>query len=127
VPAVRERFSGWEIRGGTTRRVLLIGNYAIKVPRIGYGWQAILKGLLANMQEKMFSATEWPELCPVLWYVPGGFLIVMRRARPLSDKEWEGFRHDEFVDKGDYIVPVEDKYGSFGVLDGRVVAVDYGP
>src|SRR4051812_23587604 len=30
--------------GGTTRRVILIGRYAIKVPRVDYGWQAILGG-----------------------------------------------------------------------------------
>lgn len=112
--------------GGTTRRVILVGRYAIKVPRVDYGWQAILGGLLANMREWSFSCAGWPELCPVLWRIPGGFLIVMRRARPLTDEEWTAFDYDSFIETDDYFVPVDYKYGSFGILDGRIVAVDYG-
>jgi hypothetical protein len=43
-------------------------------------WKHFLYGLLANMQEAQFSKTSWPELCPVLWSLPGGFLVVMPRA-----------------------------------------------
>jgi hypothetical protein len=36
--------------------------------------------LLANMQERDLSKLGWPELCPVVFAVPGGRLVVMRRA-----------------------------------------------
>lgn len=125
---------------GVTRIVVLIGPWAFKVPRFNYGWQNFLRGLLCNMQEACFSKTKWPELCPVVFRVPGGWLTVMRRALPLSEGDWLSFDYENFrvgqdwpterVVEGhycaDYYVPVENKIDSFGLLNGRVVAVDYG-
>ena len=105
---------------GATRIVLLVGGYAVKLPRLNT-WRTFLNGLLANMQEREFSLTGWPELCPVLFSFPGGWLVVMRRARPLTYCEFEA------VDmRGFGGIPVEGKRDSFGWLDGRIVAVDYG-
>jgi len=91
--------------------------------------------------------------------IAGRFLIIMRRARTLTNEEWLGFDYRAFVTRGDAdveenfdrhagtwrqgdpgqplsplilggaepeagIVPAE--YNSFGVLGGRIVAVDYG-
>jgi len=112
-------------RQGITREVFLIGRWAIKVPRVVYGWRMFLCGLLANMQEREFSRAGWPELCPVLWSLPGGWLVVMPRCRPLNDFEWACFISESFT-TGERIVPVEHKRDSFGVLDNRIVAVDYG-
>jgi hypothetical protein len=109
--------------------VVLVGPWAIKVPRFGYGWAMGLRGLLANMQEAVFSRARWPELCPVVFALWGGWLIVMRRARPMTDVEWETFNVEAFrYPNDDYsrVIPVEEKRDSFGWLDGRVVAVDYG-
>jgi hypothetical protein len=93
--------------------------------------------------------------------MPGGLLVVMPRARPLTSAEWASIDYRGFVTRGDgYVeenfdnlardwrqgdpgqplyslvggdaepasglVPVEYKRDSFGVLDGRIVAVDYG-
>lgn len=113
------------IRTGATRRVLLIGEIAIKVPTVR-SWGLFLYGLLGNMQERNFSRTGWKQLCPVLFALPGGFLLVMRRARPLVLIDWHEFDYDRFVDQPDYRVPAEEKMDSFGWLDGRIVAVDYG-
>lgn len=111
---------------GCTRLVLLLGPWAIKVPNFLYGWRAFLNGLMGNMQEVTLSGCGWPELCPVLWRVLGGFLIVMRRARILTDGEFVAFDAAAFCECGDYVVPAEPKSDSFGWLDGRIVAVDYG-
>lgn len=111
---------------GVTREVFLIGRYAIKIPKLIYGWDKFLRGLLANMQEREFARTGWPELCPVVLSVPGGWLVVMRRCAPLTDEQWAAFDADAFREPGEYSVPVEAKQDSFGMLDGRVVAVDYG-
>jgi len=88
------------------------------------------------MQERTFSKAGWPELCPVKFSIPGGFMIVMDRARPLTDGEWEFFQapgnHDGdslvqiFVNKPTYKVPCEIKQDSFGVLNHKLVVVDYG-
>jgi hypothetical protein len=69
---------------------------------------------------------NWPELCPVVWSVPGGWLLVMRRAEPLSDEEFDSLDFLRFARTADYAVPVEDKIDSFGRFAGRIVAVDYG-
>lgn len=117
-------------RYGVTREVFLTKRYAIKVPKFTYGWKQFLNGLLSNMQEREFSKTGWPELCPVVLSLPGGWLVVMRRARPLEDIEWDTFDVERFqgwtVPKAPYVIPVESKRCSFGVLDERIVAVDYG-
>jgi hypothetical protein len=113
-------------RQGITREVFLVGRFAIKVPKLIYGWHKFLCGLLANMQERVFARTGWPELCPVVFAVPGGWLLVMRRADPLGEDEWMAFDAEAFCNRDDRVIPAEIKRDSFGWLDGRIVAVDYG-
>lgn len=110
---------------GVTRRVLLIWSWAIKVP-VMTQWRLFLLGLLANMQEALWSKTGWPELCPVIWSTPGGFLLIMRRARVLTDEEFLVLNLEQWVQRPNYLIPAEIKSDSFGYLDGRLVAVDYG-
>lgn len=113
---------------GTTRAVLLVGGVAVKFPAMRE-WRLFLLGLLANMQERQFSRTGWPELCPVLFSLPGGWLVVMKRAQVLTEAEWLAISDAEmrdFTNKADYCLPVELKSDSFGWLDGNLVAVDYG-
>ena len=116
---------------GTTRTVILIRRWAIKIP-VFREWRLFLSGLLANMQERRFAAAGWPELCPVVFALPGGWLLVMRRAEPLTREQFFALNYGEWIKggndlpKGDWIIPVENKLDSFGILDGRIVAVDYG-
>ena len=67
-----------------------------------------------------------PELCPVLWGLPGGWLIVMRRAEPLTRAQFDKIDLETWCDRGDWKIPAELKMDSFGWLDGKLVAVDYG-
>lgn len=118
-------------RCGVTREVILTRSFAIKVPKLTYGWRLFLRGLLANMQERQFWTTRDHRLCPVVWSLPGGWLVVMMRAREMADAEWALFDAERFCGTPDdcefeMIVPAEPKQDSFGWLDGRVVAVDYG-
>jgi hypothetical protein len=88
-----------------------------------------LLGLLANIQERTFSKCGWPELCPVLFSIPGGWIVVMRRAIILTKMEWDDIAYQdlrEFLEKPNYVVPAELKRDSFGWLNGRLVVVDYG-
>jgi hypothetical protein len=113
---------------GTTRTVLLLWRYAFKVPAV-VEWRLFLLGLLGNMQETKFSKCGWPELCPVVFSIPGGFLVVMRRAVPITREQWfelDEVALDEFMTTATYRLPVELKMDSFGMLDNKMVAVDYG-
>lgn len=134
---------------GEQRHVLLIDSFAIKIPRMGLrekGWSRFREGLRANCQEKLFSRTNWPELCPVIAWL-WDLVIVMRRAQPLSDEEFKSFDYASFVDRQfrgaddpenragcagksidpkDDLVPVECRLESFGRLNGKIVAIDYG-
>lgn len=113
-------------RRGITREVILTRRYAIKIPKLVYGWDKFLRGLLANMQETLFSRANFPELCPVIFSIPGGWLLVMPRVAPLSNAEWSEFDVETFCNRPDYLLPVERKQDSFGKLNGRIVAIDYG-
>jgi hypothetical protein len=119
------------LRYGTTRTVLLIGCWAVKIPAFTE-WRLFLQGLLANMQEATFSRAGWPQLCPVLWSLPGGWLVVMRRTEPLTREQFLGLDYAEWIKRGEdlptgeWVIPVENKQDSFGHLDGVIVAVDYG-
>jgi hypothetical protein len=90
---------------------------------------SFLRGLLANLQETAFSELDWPELCPVVFALPLGLLVVMPRARlcpPAYLDDPRAFEPLLYPVHGQYAVPAEPKPSSFGLLDGRVVAVDYG-
>jgi hypothetical protein len=121
---------GWQLnKQGVTRTVLLIGPYAIKLPCLHYGWRNFLQGLLANMQERQWATMNLPILCPIVFSLPGGFLNVMPRCRILTDAEWQDYAEMAISpeeERGDFVVPVEHKSDSYGWLNGRIVAVDYG-
>lgn len=112
------------IRSGATRHVWIIGRYAVKFPAT-YSWKHFLWGLLANIQEKVFSDAGWPELCPVIFYVRGGFLLVMPKCEPIPESTTQE-ELESFCDRGEYLIPAECKESSFGMLNGRMVAIDYG-
>lgn len=114
-----------QFKQGSTRNVLLVWRYAVKTPRM-VEWRLFLCGLLANMQERDFWGTGRDDLCPVLFTLPLGILTIMRRAIPLTDGEWDSLDCDTWGKYDNYIVPVEMKRDSFGTINGKVVAIDYG-
>ena len=104
------------VHHSATRIVILTRHRAYKLPSVR-GLRRFLWGLLANMAERERSGA--PGLCPVLWSMPGGLLVVMPRAEraPL----------DLLPDPGS--APADDpdawKPDSYGLLNGEVVRVDY--
>ena len=115
-----------EVHSGSSRLVILTRRHALKLPHPG-SWRRFLRGLLANMQEAAFGRLGWPEVCPVLWAMPGGWLVVMPRATCLTtptpfDEEY----HARLTNLPDRVIPAENKASSWGYLGGRLVAVDYG-
>lgn len=120
------------IKYGCTRIVFLIGGYAIKFPQIKYEWKHFLLGLLANMQEIGFSKMDDKRMCPVLFYIPGGWMVVMPRCKNLSREEFMKLDTRIFYPLNEnspneyFNVPVENKEDSFGWYKGKIVAIDYG-
>lgn len=110
-----------EIRRGTTRDVVLVGSYAFKFPTLA-SWRQFLGGLLANLCEYDWwkSGFMRDHLCPITFRLPGGFLVVMRRASPLTKEEYDGTDFDDFAG-----LPMDNHIENFGKLDGRTVMVDY--
>lgn len=116
---------------GCTRIVILTKRYAFKIPNFavswGDKWRLFLHGLLANQQEwRFWSYGRYPELCPVIFYLPLGLLVVMPKAQELSDEEFFSRDFKSLVDRKDYCIPAEKKPNSFGWLNGQIVAIDYG-
>ena len=113
-------------RNGVSRTVFLAGKYAIKIPSCRE-YRMFLHGLLANMQEVVFSKTGWPELCPICFYLPLGLMVIMPRCEPMLDKDFQNFDYEKFTVHDDYTLTyIENKPDSFGILNGKVVAIDYG-
>ncbi len=118
-------------RTGVTRVVILTKHYAFKIPNFceswGDKWRLFLHGLLANMQERrLWQVGRYPELCPVIFYIPLGFLVVMPRVPELTDDEFYALDFETLVNRPDYYVPAEPKPNSWGWLNGYPVAIDYG-
>ena len=91
------KFVEWK-RGGASREVICIGRWAWKIQKLTRGWQQFLIGLLANMQERDLSKRGSPKLCPVVFALPGGWLVVMPRGeRPLIDAQADAFYYIEFL------------------------------
>lgn len=115
------------IRAGASRDVLLIGPWAIKVPKLSRDGAVRAMGRQANRHERRFSARGWPELCPVVFATADGQLLIMRRADPLpTGSLTQEAALDFFCPSDGRVIPGEPKESSLGLLEGRMVILDYG-
>lgn len=112
------------IRRGVTRTVLLIGPWAIKFPSFrgngkGLGGRiwSICNGILANQEEVTWSAVDG--VCPVRFSFLG-LVNVYPRCEPVNS-----FDGDYALIGADFLPELDRKPENLGVLDGRIVWVDY--
>jgi hypothetical protein len=112
-----------KLKYGTSRTVILTKNYAFKLPYIGR-WTNFLWGLIANMNEVKFNTMKDDRLARVVFSLPAGFLVVMKRAEPL--KEFNKKFLTEFCCSKQCKIPAEIKKDSFGYINGELKAIDYG-
>lgn len=113
---------------GSSRIVLLVGQYAVKLPRVSSLYR-VAQGVRCNRAEvEAWTQRIYPNLCPLLWSSPGSLVVVMPRARIMSDSEFDAwFESDEWPHFVDQDTPCELKSADAGFLpDGRRVMVDYG-
>ncbi len=90
------------------------------------------------MQEIAHSTMKDNRICPILFYIPGGWITVMPRCTPLTNEEFSTLNIDRFWEQkfekicghtvffGECKIPCEHKIDSFGWLNGQIVAIDYG-
>lgn len=115
----------FEVKSGSTRTALLIGNTVIKVPN-PTSWMSFLWGCINNLYEqyiwKDFNKQDC--LCPIIWAGIGGLFNVMPRCDlvPASvqfdAREWLRERKLDHVCEG--------HPDCFGMLNNKLVIVDYG-
>lgn len=110
------------MEAGCTRFVFLIGNYAIKIPRLN-DWRLFLRGVLANIDEKIWysnSPDSWKlKMCPTIFTFKG-LLLIAKRAKPVTEDEFLSLELETFKP-----LPMDAKQSNFGWYDNRIVLVDY--
>lgn len=119
---------------GCSRIVFLVGNYAIKIPRVpnhfGF-WCGFYNGCLHNLRERRMK--DWPPnrlLCPVVWGDPMGLILVMRRAeqpRNFSQRQLDRLVRAGRLRGETWTLESADLHvGNVGFLGRRLVLLDYG-
>jgi hypothetical protein len=88
------------------------------------------------MHESKFYKTKDARLCPVLFYIPGGWINIMPRCELINIEDFKKLKLECFYPvkydgysvecDGAWDVPVEDKIDSFGYYNNKIVAIDYG-
>ena len=112
---------------GSSRIVIGIGSYVIKIPRFisddkFYGNTiSIIKGWKGNRYEYLWSKTNiYPYLAKVKLSLLFSFIIVMERAEELDRESF--FK----LDKSDYeFGGFEFKIDSFGIVNNEIKVIDY--
>jgi hypothetical protein len=105
------------------RRVFLLGRFTIKVPRA----RSVLHGLRCNRWEREMwyrwrLVFGWESLCPILFADPLGLVVVMPRAQQRVTEEEIHAATPVYFPEPTY----EAKTEVFGLVNGRVLALDYG-
>ena len=108
---------------GCHRFVIMFDKVVIKLPNPLYCTKWFVKGLKGNIQEARLSKTGNKNLCPVLFYLPLGLLLVMKKASSLTGRD-SGIDLNKFMSEGN-ITTAENKMESFGWFDGQLVCIDY--
>lgn len=117
----------YEVRKGTTRHVLAVGDIAIKLAIND-------RGINCNRREaetwRAVSEKNKHVLCPVLWISPCGTALTLKRVQMLTEEEFSAQLNANAVPEwdthcGDGDDPTECKASNWGWLDGRMLAVDY--
>lgn len=108
---------------GAFRRVILMGRFAVKIPRA----RNILQGLRCNRWEREMwriwrPVFGWENLCPIVLADPVGLFVVMPRAeQPVAFEDVVTATPDYYPD-----VTCETKPADFGRVGNQVLALDYG-
>lgn len=106
------------------RYVIGAGKFTLKLAH-GYS------GQLRNGRERVRGKAGRSDLCPVMYSLFSDWLLITPRALPLTQTQWLSLRVMLADDALSILSPfaagfVKFKEESFGVLNGAIVAVEYG-
>jgi hypothetical protein len=113
---------------GNWRQVLLVGPFAVKIPRRERPLGAMC---LNRWEHELWTVWRpqfgWKHLCPVVWADPSGHILVMQRViQDVTDAEVREFEL-RLLEEFKRIPSTESKAEDWGHLpDGRLVVCDYG-
>lgn len=118
------------IKTGITRWVILTDKYAIKFPNPSYSLSNFLQGWIANITEyntwTIFNSEDIENkeirniICPVLKQYLWGFISIMPKCKEVPKNQFPEINpHLNIVNWGDY------KIDNYGLLNGRLVCLDY--
>ena len=116
------------IRFGNTRTVVTFGPWAFKLGRGRVGVRCNRHEACLFRRVKLHRRSM---LCPVLWCSWPAIVLVMRRAETPVSQDQVDERIANAWSEWDYLgdqddgCPFEWKRSDWGVLDGKLVAVDY--
>lgn len=122
--ALRIDNSFLRIATGMNRIVLLIGEYAVKIPNPRYGQEFFLRGMYNNVHERRtwLRSRKNEHLMPVFFMFPLGLFTICRRYRKIATKPLSRKQLEEvnlvFFDNNGNNAAIDDR--------DRIVALDYG-
>lgn len=103
------------------RTVLLIGRYAIKVPNMTND-QTFVRGMLSNVLEhNRWNRSKHPALMPVVFKLPFGLLLIMKRADIILERKLTVCEVDTLP-----IYAFDNNGKNAGIHNNRLVIFDYG-
>jgi len=121
-----------EIKYGTTRTVFMFKNFVIKIPSFTE-YRLFLYGLISNKNEqRIYKDFKYDFLCPVYYCTPLGFMLFMERANCFQNTDNSSLnvknKLKTLYEKSDlYAFIMSDfKVSNFGLLNNRIVKIDYG-
>lgn len=77
-----------KVKKGARRWVFITEKYAFKIPSLS-SFEAFIEGLMHNISENSFAELELPELCPIVFRIPGGFLNIMPKCKCGTWPGWD--------------------------------------
>lgn len=120
---------------GVTRLVFVFNRFVIKVPNFTNKWFHFLMGLTSNINENQtwkynsgkYESGKSHLLCPVIWCSWGGWILIMKRARLISESYWHTLSMEKDFKEHLEFFPGDDTMSNYGILDDRqIVKIDYG-
>lgn len=116
---------------GVTRTVFILKSIVIKIPNVTHGWRNFLKGITGNIDERdtwRWNSGKYEQghshlLCPIVWASWGGWIVVMKKAKTLTQEEWDNMPY--YTDEHTKYFPGDDTISNYGILDDRLVKIDY--
>ena len=118
------------IREGSTRKTVLLWPFAFKFARHEYGARCNKHEAELYLRNRSKRHRRLV-LCPVFWCSPSGRLLIMRYATTpvtqaqANERKANAWSELDYEGPGDDEHPFEWKVSDWGVLRGKVVAVDY--